>query len=97
MLDDSYFEAMLHEYTQVLVESLLREPNMELLGSTHPIKVQYSLADDGIVVENLVELSKLKEENLFIIILFDFPILFHGWSKLCPALARYPERCIIVS
>lgn len=51
---------------------------MKLLVLAHPMKVKDFVAEDGIVVENLVELTKAKEENLIVVVLFEAPVLNHG-------------------
>ena len=43
---------------------------MELFATTHPVQIKESLANDCILVENLVKLAKLEEEYFFVIVNF---------------------------
>lgn len=43
---------------------------MELFAATHPVQIKESLANDCILVENLVKLAKLEEEYFFVIVNF---------------------------
>lgn len=70
---------------------------MELLCSSHPVKVEQFLAHDSIHVENLVKFAELEQENLLKIILFDLPILDFAPGKFFPVLFRNIESCVIVA
>ena len=51
---------------------------MELLGTAHPVQVEKLLTDDGIVVEDFIELAELEEQNLVKVVLLDLPELLLG-------------------
>lgn len=50
---------------------------MQLLVLTHPSEVQHFIAQNRIVVENLVKLAQLEEDDLVEVFFFDLPVLDH--------------------
>lgn len=85
LLDHRYFEPVLSQHRQVLVEYFLGEANVQLFGSTHPVEVEQLLADDCVTEENLVKLSQLEEENLLKIVHLKAPVLRHRRGEVFPA------------
>ena len=61
---------------------------MEFFGASHPVEVENFLTDNGVVIEDFVELAQFKEENLIKVVLFDVPILVHGGSEATPSIFR---------
>ena len=46
------------------------------------------LANNGVLVEDFVELAEFKEEDFVIVGLFNFPVLGHAWSECLPLILR---------
>ena len=57
---------------------------MKPLGTPHPVQIEYSLTNYCIVVEDLIELSKLEEKDLVKVVTLDFPVLTHGRGEVRP-------------
>jgi hypothetical protein len=69
---------------------------MELFAATHPVQIKESLANDCILVENLVKLAKLEEEYFFVIVNFKLPVLSHARGEFLPCLLRDVKRAGII-
>ena len=47
------------------------------------------MAEDGIIVEDLVELADLEEEDFVEVFAFDVPVLLHTSTKLDEFISRH--------
>lgn len=61
---------------------------MQLFSPTHPIKIEQPLANNSVVVKDLVELAKLEEKYFFEVGLLHFPKLVHSRRKVLPSSRR---------
>ena len=55
---------------------------MQFVSSSHPVEIKKLLAHNSVMVKNLINLSKLKQQNFFVIVLFDRPILLLDWREV---------------
>jgi hypothetical protein len=54
------------------------------------------LTNYSVTVKDLVELAKLKEENLVVVVLFELPKLIHSRSKGRPSISRDEQSCAVI-
>ena len=57
LLHNCNFEAMVYKDLQIFVEHFFWEPNMQFFCASHPIEVQQALANDCVLVKDLVKLA----------------------------------------
>ena len=97
LLNDRDLVSEVDHYVQVFVQSLLREANVELLSTSHPVKVKNLLADNRVKEEDFVELSQFEEEDLFEVGSLQFPVLPHARGGLLEvSLWNVESRWIVV-
>ena len=88
LFDNCNFVTKVDQHVQIFVQSFLWKANVQLLRVAHPIEVQQFVAQNGIVVKDLIELSKLEKEHFFKVVLLKVPILSHARRKVLPFTRR---------
>lgn len=96
LLNHGHFEPLISQHLQVFVKHFLRETDVQLLGSTHPVEVEQFLTDDCVTEENLVELAQLEEKNLLKVVHFELPELRHCRRKVFPVGLGDQQSCWVV-
>mmetsp|Transcript_88703 Transcript_88703/g.231542 ORF Transcript_88703/g.231542 Transcript_88703/m.231542 type:complete len:767 (+) Transcript_88703:772-3072(+) len=92
LLDDDNLVASIDDLSGICVLGHLREADMRLL-LPHPLEVADALGDEGVVVEELIELTHLEEGDLVEVVCLELPVL---QQHRCPVrrrlLLRLPVR-----
>ena len=88
LLDDGYLVSLTDQHGHEFVQTAFLKPGVQLLA-LHPAEVQDPVAEDGIIVEDLVELADLEEEDFVEVFAFDVPVLLHTSTKLDEFIRRH--------
>mmetsp|Transcript_81463 Transcript_81463/g.213871 ORF Transcript_81463/g.213871 Transcript_81463/m.213871 type:complete len:431 (-) Transcript_81463:145-1437(-) len=98
LLHDDHLVARVHQLLRVGVLRHLREADVRLRNA-HPLQAALALRDEGVVVEQLVELAHLEQRDLVEVERLQLPVLLkHGGTVtlvLLLLLAWHPEGALV--